>query len=92
MMRLLIVLFSVITTVLSQDQPQCIWYKVCYTDDYDKAHNCPYSGPGFPLEDEEGQQIMLNRCPDIFTNCKRIGTLHSEQFLFDFFLLKNYYF
>lgn len=70
MLQLLIVLLSVIATALG-DSDHCIWYKQCYTNDDGKTFNCAYDGPGEPLVDEDAQRILLNRCPDIFTNCKR---------------------
>lgn len=69
MNQLVIVLSCVILTVSGD----CIWNKVCYTDeDTGKSFNCPYNGPGVPIEDEDAQKILLNRCPEMFTNCKII--------------------
>lgn len=57
----------------------CIWNKICYTDeDTLKSFNCPYNGPGVPIEDEDAQRILLNRCPEIFTNCKLIQNLYQS--------------
>uniref|UniRef100_A0A1B0D1E4 Uncharacterized protein n=1 Tax=Phlebotomus papatasi TaxID=29031 RepID=A0A1B0D1E4_PHLPP len=49
----------------------CVWYDVCNVDGRGKYQNCPYNGPGFPLDltqDPEAGEILRRRCPDIFTN------------------------
>lgn len=72
MYQSLIVALSVVTIVIGDDL-HCVWRNVCYTDpDTGYSFNCPYEGPGEPINDEEAQRILLNRCPDIFTNCKRL--------------------
>lgn len=48
----------------------CIWYKVCYTDDDDKSLNCAYDGQGFQITDAEAQKTMRRLCPELFTNRK----------------------
>lgn len=44
----------------------CIWYDTCRFDGY-HYQNCPYDGPGFPLDPElnpEAIEIIQRRCPE----------------------------
>lgn len=64
----LIILFSVLAIVLGEEH--CIWNRTCYENDDGKKFNCPYDGPGNPIDDEISIQTMLHRCPDIYKNRK----------------------
>lgn len=67
MFQLLGLLF-IVTSVSAN----CVWHKVCYSTDPYHNFNCPSNEPGFPLEDNDvkAKEILLRRCPDIYTNCK----------------------
>lgn len=71
----LIVIIASVTLILPQCDGSCIWKGICYStgdpEDGGKSLYCPYDGPGFAITDEKAQKILLNLCPDIFTNCKR---------------------
>lgn len=46
----------------------CVWYGTCRFDG-NHYQNCPYDGPGFPLDAEnepEAVAIMQRRCPEYF--------------------------
>lgn len=60
----------VISTVFSQEEPHCIWNRICY-----KTYNCPYNGPGQPLNNQTAEAILKLRCPDIYNDSeKRINS------------------
>lgn len=49
----------------------CISYDVCYRNVLREIDfNCPYDGPGKPLNNENAAAIMARRCPDYFTDRK----------------------
>lgn len=66
-LSLLILLLEVVTRI-NGEGGSCVWNKVCYEDEVGKKYNCAYDGPAFALEDEDAQKIMLDRCPEIYTN------------------------
>lgn len=45
----------------------CVMYDVCNTNGF-TDQNCPYDGPGFVLNDEAAEEILLRRCPDFFSD------------------------
>lgn len=44
-------------------------YDVCATRGIHNL-NCPYDGPGIPLRNKEAEDILKNRCPEIFEDGK----------------------
>lgn len=62
----LFVFIAVTATVSSE----CIWYKTCYKNEMGMSFNCPYNGPGFPLNDEKAQEILLRRCSHFYNDSK----------------------
>lgn len=62
----ILVSLVVMSTVLSQEQPHCIWNKICY-----KTYNCPYDGPGEPLNDQIAIEILRQRCSDIYNDSEK---------------------
>lgn len=47
----------------------CIMRDVCNTNGF-VDQNCPYDGPGLPLNDIETEEILLTLCPDFFNDRK----------------------
>ena len=43
----------------------CVMYDVCNTNQV-HDQNCPYDGPGILLNNQEAEEILLRRCPDIY--------------------------
>lgn len=75
-LRIFIVLLSLLVVVFAESD-HCIWYGVCYGTE-PKEFNCPYNGPGLPLDDEDAQEIMLRRCPELYTNCIYTKQNHAK--------------
>jgi hypothetical protein len=47
----------------------CVMRDVCNTNGF-VDQNCPYDGPGIPLNNPEAEKALLKLCPDFFTDCK----------------------
>lgn len=48
----------------------CVWYDTCRFDGY-HWQNCPYNGPGYPLdpvENPEAIEIIQRRCPEYYSS------------------------
>lgn len=55
--------------VACKEEPTCIWYGVCYTDeDTEKGYNCPKVTKGEILQNGTAIEILQRRCPHI--DCK----------------------
>lgn len=81
-------LSNAVARVNGDNEGHCIWNKVCYESENGKKFNCAYNGTGFPLEDVAAQEIMLQRCPDVYTSSKQQSLRRSpqnEQFIYFFF-------
>lgn len=49
----------------------CVMRDVCNTNGF-VDQNCPYDGPGIPLNDAEAEKILAKLCPDFFIDRKEI--------------------
>lgn len=60
------------------DNGQCIWYGECYKNEDDQIFNCDYNGPGKPIPDKKSQEIMFERCPDVYKNGKPTANINQK--------------
>ncbi|XP_031627932.1 NPC intracellular cholesterol transporter 1 homolog 1b [Contarinia nasturtii] len=76
-LRIFVVLLSLLVVAFASDG-HCIWHGVCKVYEegpFKKAFNCPYDGPGKPLDDEAARKILSDRCPELFENDKNESQL-----------------
>lgn len=80
-MLLLVILLVTVTSLISaQNEGHCVWYGECsFNLNNYLPTNCPYTGPGIVLEDQNAQDLLLNYCPDIYKDRKlfKFFTIHS---------------
>jgi hypothetical protein len=53
----------------------CVMRDVCNTNGF-VDQNCPYDGPGIPLNNPEAENVLLKLCPDFFTDRKTDSVLN----------------
>lgn len=66
----------IVNSSSNDDDGQCIWYGVCYYNDYNLASNCAYNGKGKQVSDPESRDILRQYCPDIYQNGEKMNTFY----------------
>lgn len=68
MLIYLFILAAGSTVILAEETDHCIWYGICYTDDYGKNFNCPNTTTGQPIEDPTAIDTLKRYCPELYTD------------------------
>lgn len=61
----LFVLLALAAVVSCQNQTHCVWRGVCQKEEL-RIYNCPYDGPGEPVNDGAAEEILFRRCPHLY--------------------------
>jgi hypothetical protein len=81
----LLLSFTILTAGINGD---CVMYDVCNTNGF-VDQNCPYDGPGIPLNNPEAEKILQKLCPDFFSDRKKVFDTFEPIFI-KFINFSNY--
>ena len=64
---ILLAVFTIVSVGPVLVASDCVWHGVC---NFDGTHyqNCPYSGPGYPLNNDSAIEIIQRRCPEVHSD------------------------
>lgn len=69
--EILHIILSIVLVLTPYTSADCVWYDKCYRVGI-HDQNCPYEGPGFPLEESPGIphrkaiEVLQKRCPELY--------------------------